>query len=112
MLLQESLYEGVLFSCCFLVGEVSVCPFCEVIFKRCSERSMLIVSGLAGTCVLFWSLFDVCHFFCPFFCSKQSISCFELIKAPPGPVLPGWKSPVRGTVKIATPPALMSASTH
>lgn len=47
-----------------------------------------------------------------FFCSKQSISCFELIKAPPGPVLPGWKSPVRGTVKIATPPALMSASTH
>ena len=53
MLLQESLYEGVLFSCCFLVGEISVCPLCEVIFKRCSERSMLIASGLAGTCALF-----------------------------------------------------------
>lgn len=48
MLLQESLYEGVLFSCCFLVGEVSVCPLCEVVFKRCPERGMLVVSGLAG----------------------------------------------------------------
>lgn len=52
MLLQESLYEGVLFSCCFLVGEVSVCPLCEVVFKRCPERGMLVVSGLVGTCAL------------------------------------------------------------
>ena len=84
MLLQESLYEGVLFSCCFLVGEVSVCPLCEVVFKRCPERGMLVVSGLAGVfndvvgfgccfvvvfplnsnaCILF---VVVSHFFCPF----------------------------------------------
>ena len=48
MLFQKSLYESMLFSCCFLVGEISVCLLCKVVLKHILERGVFVVGGLAG----------------------------------------------------------------